>query len=93
MYHFPVPYINPHMGDGVCRGIGPCEENQIPRLHVFFGNRGTQVIQPLRGLPAHIPHAGMVDHPGHITGAVKRGGRGRATPHIRVADIVKSQLF
>jgi hypothetical protein len=63
VYHFPVPDINPYMGDGVCRGVGSREENQIPRLHVPFGNRGTQVIQPLRRLPAYIPHAGMVDYP------------------------------
>ena len=61
--HFPVSYIDAYMGDRVRGGISTRKENQISRLHVLFGNRGTQVIQPLRRLPAHIPHAGMVDYP------------------------------
>ena len=57
--HFPVSYIDAYMGDRVRGGISTRKENQISWLHVLFGNRGTQVIQPLRRLPAHIPHAGM----------------------------------
>ena len=69
------------------RVISALEKDEIAGLRI--AGRRTDVIEPLGPQAAHIP-AGMIDHPGHIAGAVKGCGRAGASPHIGIADIFLS---
>ena len=59
MEHPPVPYINPTVAHARCV-IGAFEKHKVAGPGGAY--RGTQVIEPLGSLAAHIP-AGMVDNP------------------------------
>ena len=83
MEHPPVTHINPTMAHPR-RIISALEKDQIAGLRI--AGRRTDVIEPLGPQAAHIP-AGMIDHPGHIAGAVKGCGRAGAAPYIGIADI------
>ena len=78
MQHFIVTHINPTMAHPR-RVISTLEKDEIAGLRI--AGRRTDVIEPLGPQAAHIP-AGMIDHPGHIAGAVKGCGRVGASPHI-----------
>ena len=84
-HHSPA-HIDTHMGDAR-RVVGPHKKDQVAGFCLGAGYRGAKVIKPLGGLPSHAP-SGMIDDPAHEAGTVKRGGRGRTAPHVRVAQVL-----
>ena len=61
--HHTASDVDTHMAHAV-RVIGALEENQITGLGGGAGNRGTDVIQPCRSQPSHVPaHATVIDYP------------------------------
>ena len=78
MQHDGITHIKPHMGNagGV---VGADEKHQIAGLGLLRGNRGADVVKPLRRLASHIP-AGMIDNPANEAGTIKAGAWGAAAP-------------
>lgn len=69
--------------------IGPGEKDQVTRPCLLTGHNGALIIDSFRCCPWQVVDAGLCVDPADIPAAVKGRGRGRAAPHIGVADIFR----
>ena len=81
MYHHVITHIDTTVGHAVRVGgvVGVLEKYQIAWAGVGRGYRGTDVAQPLRPQPPHVP-AGVIYHPADKAGTVKGRAGAAAAP-------------
>ena len=78
MQHDRISHIQPHMGHPGSV-VSADEKYKVAGLGLLRGNRGADVVKPLRRLASHIP-AGMIDNPANEAGTIKAGAWGAAAP-------------
>ena len=61
MDHLPVADIDTYMGYRRARRVGAGEKDQISRLGVFSGNRGTHVEKPLGCGASHTGNTALIE--------------------------------
>lgn len=85
--HLPVADIDADMADRTSAVVSPGKEDNVTWLCICGADRGTDIIDALRGTSSHVVDAGIGKYIGNKAAAVKAGGGRTAAPDIRHTKI------